>query len=58
VLNQAVAAISKATAFSIFGPFRPTTDLSTKLKAQTVGDTWSFVLRNCSLNHARSGDGA
>jgi hypothetical protein len=27
-LNQAVAAISKATAFSIFGPFRPTTDLS------------------------------
>jgi hypothetical protein len=28
VLNQTVAAISKATAFSIFGPFRPTTDLS------------------------------
>jgi hypothetical protein len=33
VSNQAVAAISKATAFSIFGPFRPSTDLS------TVGDT-------------------
>jgi hypothetical protein len=28
LLNQAVAVISKATSFLIFGPFRPTTDFS------------------------------